>query len=134
VRLRGHVTVLLTKDQALRQLNRRFRGKDKATDVLSFPADALVPSKERGDLAISVATARRQARAYGHSLEIELKVLILHGLLHLAGYDHESDTGEMARTEQALRGRLGLPHGLIGRTGSEPAGQRAGKSARNRRP
>lgn len=115
VKLRGQVTVLLTTDTAIRRLNRQFRCKNKATDVLSFPA-AQGPVKIAGDLAISIPTARRQAEERRHSLSIEIKVLILHGLLHLAGYDHEIDTGEMARHEQKIRSRLRLPHGLIERT------------------
>lgn len=114
VRLRGDVTVLLTTDGGIRRLNREFRGKDKATDVLSFPALEMAED-EAGDLAISVPMARRQCTACGHPLGVELKVLILHGLLHLAGYDHETDTGQMARRERALRARLGLPLGLIER-------------------
>jgi len=116
VKLRGQVTVLLTTDSAIRRLNRQFRGKNKATDVLSFPAALAGPFKVAGDLAISIPTAQRQASERGHSLSIEIKVLILHGLLHLADYDHEVDTGEMARREQKLRTRLRLPHGLIERT------------------
>jgi probable rRNA maturation factor len=117
VRLRGQVTVLLSTDAALRDLNHRFRGKNKPTDVLSFPVDATAPGAARmaGDLAISVPTARRQAVEQGHSLTIELKVLILHGLLHLAGYDHETDSGQMRRRERLLRARLRLPSGLIER-------------------
>lgn len=115
VRLRGEVTVLLTSDREIKKLNRQFRGKNKATDVLSFPAEP-GPEKLAGDLAISVETARKQCTACGHSLETEIKVLILHGLLHLAGYDHETDRGEMARLEQKLRARLGLPLGLIERS------------------
>lgn len=120
VRVRGRVSVLLTTDKAIRRLNRQFRGIDKATDVLSFLADATFPGKEKiaGDLAISIPTARRQGTACGHSLGVELKVLILHGLLHLAGYDHETDSGQMARRERALRAKLGLPQGLIERTRS----------------
>jgi len=114
VRLRGQVTVLLTTDEAIRSLNRRFRGKNKPTDVLSFPADP-GPEKIAGDLAISVPTALRQAIEQGHSLSTEIKVLILHGLLHLAGYDHETDSGQMARRERLLRARLRLPQGLIER-------------------
>ncbi len=117
VRLRGQVSVLLTTDRKIRQLNRQFRGMDKATDVLSFPAPKAVAGEVAGDLAISVPTARRQAREQGHTLAAEIKVLILHGLLHLAGYDHERDEGEMARRERLLRGRLGLPLGLIERSG-----------------
>jgi probable rRNA maturation factor len=120
VRLRGQVTVLLTTDAAIRKLNARFRGKNKATDVLSFPAHGPNPSqgleKIAGDLAISVTTALGQAAEQGHSLSTEIKVLILHGLLHLAGYDHEVDNGKMARRERLLRARLRLPQGLIERT------------------
>lgn len=119
VRLRGRVSVLLTTDASIRRLNREFRGKDKATDVLSFPADPIPGLKAAeqiaGDLALSVPTARRQAVAQGHPLATELKVLLLHGLLHLAGYDHETDEGQMARRERQLRARLGLPQGLIER-------------------
>jgi len=115
VRLCGQVTVLLTTDAALRKLNRQFLGKNKATDVLSFPAKGIGAEKIAGDLAISVPTARKQAFEHGHSLSIEIKVLILHGLLHLAGHDHESDAGQMARRECQLRAKLGLPQGLIER-------------------
>ena len=117
VRLRGEVTILLSSDQMLRSLNRRFRGKNKATDVLSFPADTKAPGNEEiaGDLAISVPIARRQAVSQGHSLATEIKVLILHGLLHLAGYDHEADSGQMERCERLLRAKLHLPLGLIER-------------------
>ena len=132
VKLRGQVSVLLTTDREIRRLNRKFRGKNKATDVLSFPtAEPPKVSKSRavdklragsgapeiaGDLAISVDTARRQAAGIGHSVSVEIKVLILHGLLHLAGYDHETDDGEMARREGSLRKRLGLRQGLIERS------------------
>ena len=118
VRLRGQVTVLLTRDATMRDLNRRFRGKNRPTDVLSFPAADLIQSQEKGDLAISVEPARRQATEQGHALTCELKVLILHGVLHLAGYDHEADAGEMQRRERSLRARLGLPLGLIERASS----------------
>jgi probable rRNA maturation factor len=121
IHLRGQVSVLLTTDTAIKNLNRRFRGKNKSTDVLSFPAGPMPGARAAdavaGDLAISVETARRQGTACGHSLGTELKILILHGLLHLAGYDHESDAGRMARRERLLRGRLGLPQGLIERAG-----------------
>ncbi|HEY1966292.1 MAG TPA: rRNA maturation RNase YbeY [Acidobacteriaceae bacterium] len=116
VRLRGDVSVLLTTDQAIRRLNRQFRRMNKATDVLSFPAPQEATGEVAGDLAISVPTALRQAREQRHSLSVEIKVLILHGLLHLAGFDHEADDGQMARRERLLRGRLGLPLGLIERT------------------
>ncbi len=130
VRLKGEVTVLLTTDAAIRKLNRRFRGKNEATDVLSFPAEGPIPGSSAeeiaGDLAISVPTALRQAAEQGHSLSTEIKVLILHGLLHLAGHDHEVDAGQMARRERLLRGRLGLPQGLIERL--EMPKRRAAKS------
>src|SRR4051794_38214246 len=116
VRLRGQVSVLLTTDRKIRGLNRQFCGKDKATDVLSFPAPEALVHEVAGDLAVSVPTAMRQAREQGHALGVEIKVLILHGLLHLAGFDHESDNGEMARRERLLRGRLRLPYGLIERS------------------
>lgn len=116
VRLKGQVTVLLTTDAAIRKLNRQFRGINKATDVLSFPAEGVGAEEIAGDLAISVTTAMGQAAAQGHALSTEIKVLILHGLLHLAGYDHETDNGKMARRERLLRARLGLPQGLIERT------------------
>lgn len=123
VRLKGQVTVLLTTDAAIRKLNRQFRGKNQATDVLSFPSEG-PPSRGRGedriagDLAISVTTALRQAKEQGHPLWTEIKVLMLHGLLHLAGYDHEADEGRMARREQVLRAKLRLPLGLIERAGN----------------
>jgi probable rRNA maturation factor len=117
VRLRGKVSVLLTTDTAIRSLNRRFRGKNQTTDVLSFPADGVGAEGIAGDLAISVPKAARQAAAQNHPLSAEIRVLILHGLLHLAGYDHEADQGRMARRERQLRAKLGLPQGLIERAG-----------------
>ena len=120
VRLKGEVTLLLTTDAAIRRLNRQFRDKDKATDVLSFPADGIGAEEIAGDLAISVPTARKQAIEQGHPLATEIKVLILHGLLHLAGYDHEVDEGKMARRESQLRARLSLPQGLIERSVNTP--------------
>jgi probable rRNA maturation factor len=119
VGLKGQVTVLLTTDEAIRGLNRRFRGKNKATDVLSFPVDrpnqGSDADRAAGDIAISVTTALCQAHEQGHPLWTEIKVLILHGLLHLAGFDHETDNGKMARRELLLRARLRLPEGLIER-------------------
>ena len=125
VRLQGLVTVLLTTDAYLRKLNRQYRGKNQPTDVLSFPAEGLGAEGYAGDLAISVPTAIRQAVEQGHSLATEIKVLILHGLLHLAGYDHEADEGRMARRERLLRARLGLPQGLIERAEAPTRGKRA---------
>lgn len=123
-KLRGDVSVLLTGDKQIRRWNREFRGKNKPTDVLSFPAAPVDGSEEpmpiAGDLAISLETAERQAAEHGHSLMEELKVLSLHGVLHLAGYDHETDSGEMARTELRLRARLGLKSALIERTQAVP--------------
>lgn len=120
-RLRGEVSVLLTGDAQIRRLNRQFRRKDKPTDVLSFPAPESPGTTEvAGDLAISVETAARQAEDLGHALAIEVQILILHGLLHLAGYDHEQDSGQMARREATLRRRLGLSHGLIERSAARP--------------
>lgn len=123
VKLRGEVNVLLTTDVAIRRLNRQFRGMNKATDVLSFPAFEAMAGDVAGDLAISIETARRQALEQGHPLAKEIKVLILHGLLHLAGYDHETDSGQMARRERLLRHRLGLPEGLIERADSSVSKQ-----------
>jgi probable rRNA maturation factor len=117
----GPVSVLLTGDDRIRELNRQFRKKNLPTDVLSFPAFNIGDGKRQsaGDLAISLETAARQAESCGHSLGIEVKVLILHGALHLAGYDHETDSGEMARLENRLRKEFGLPSGLIERVESQ---------------
>jgi probable rRNA maturation factor len=114
--LRGAVDTLLTSDRTLRQLNNSFRGKDKPTDVLSFPAPIAFAKKHAGDLAISIETAARQAKAFAHPTQDEVKILILHGLLHLAGEDHETDKGEMAAREATLRRQLRLPSTLIERT------------------
>ncbi len=125
--LAGSVDVRLGTDAELRRLNRRFRGKDRATDVLSFPAEpipGLPPEHQRaGDLAVSMETAARQAKEHGHTLATELRILLLHGLLHLCGLDHETDGGEMAARERALRGRFRLPSALIERaSGAELSG------------
>ena len=111
-RARGMVTIALVSDPAMRRLNATFRGADYATDVLSFPGD--MPGV-LGDIAIARGVAARQARALGHAEMTELRVLALHGLLHLLGYDHEHDRGEMRRAEDRLRRRAGLPAGLIAR-------------------
>lgn len=115
VGLKGNVCILLTSNREMRQLNRCFRGKDKPTDVISFPAMEAVAQEVAGDLAISVDIAAANAKHFGHSTQEEVHVLILHGLLHLAGYDHEKDDGEMARKEQHLRAKLRLPSTLIAR-------------------
>ena len=115
VGLCGEVEVLLADDRVLRRLNRAWRGKNKATDVLSFPAPEEMAAVCAGDLAVSLETAQRQAMEQGHSLRDEVRVLLLHGLLHLSGMDHETDEGEMAAREAELRARLRLRRGLIAR-------------------
>jgi probable rRNA maturation factor len=115
VGLTGEVDVLLADDSTLRYLNKSFRGKNKATDVLSFPTPADVAQVHAGDLAISLETAARQASTYGHSLRDEVRILLLHGLLHLSGLDHETDNGEMATRESILRRELRLSNTLIER-------------------
>ena len=126
--LSGAVNVLVTTSRELRLLNRRFRGQDKPTDVLSFPP-AFADKKFAGDLAISAEIAARNARELGHPPATEIKILALHGVLHLAGYDHEIDNGRMARREQSLRKQLGLPVALIERAEVEMPG-RFGSGAR----
>jgi probable rRNA maturation factor len=118
VGLDGEVEILLAGDATLRRLNREYRGKDKATDVLSFSAPEGFGDGHAGDLAVSLQTAQKQADRHGHSLDVEVRVLVLHGLLHLAGMDHEVDAGEMASRESELRKALKLPSGLIGRVTS----------------
>lgn len=124
VGLRGEVNVLLAGDTTLKRLNASFRGKNKPTDVLSFPSIEPVSSRHSGDLAISLDTAARQATEHGHPLAAEVRILMLHGLLHLAGMDHETDQGEMATREAELRKRLRLPANLIARTQAIKAGAR----------
>jgi probable rRNA maturation factor len=123
-RARGTVTVALVSDARVRTLNRTYRQKSGATDVLSFPANPqcpipspqfLIPDSFLGDIVIARGVARRQARAARHAEAVELRILALHGLLHLLGYDHERDNGRMRRIEQRLRRRGGLREGLIER-------------------
>src|ERR1700756_3759880 len=114
VRLRGAVTILVAGNRELQSLNQRFKGKRKPTDVLSFPLPVLSPGFA-GDIAISLDIATRNAKALGHAVFDEIRILILHGILHLAGYDHENDRGEMARKEISLRGKLALPVSLTER-------------------
>lgn len=118
VRARGEVTVALVGDRRMRALNRMFRGKDAVTDVLSFPVDgrSSPESPALGDVVIATGAAARQAREHGHAVGTEIRILALHGLLHLLGYDHETDDGRMARAEARLRKKGGLPVGLIART------------------
>ena len=113
--LRTAVHVMVTTNAELKKLNHSFRGKDQPTDVLSFPAPLDVKPKYAGDIAISAEIATHNARNLGHSTAEEIKILILHGILHLRGYDHERDNGKMARREEKLRRALRLPAGLIER-------------------
>jgi probable rRNA maturation factor len=123
-----HFDTLIAGDAELRRFNRDFRGQDHATDVLSFPAGPKQPLPNGrgsdgsgaflGDIAISLGRARAQAREFGHAIEQEVQILMLHGVLHLCGHDHESDSGAMARAEKRWRAKLGLPHGLIERVRS----------------
>jgi probable rRNA maturation factor len=164
VRLHGEAAIAVVTDAHIRKLNRTFRGKDYVTDVLSFPALRLGSASLRasgpawperaqeqresngrffGDIVIATGVAKRQAREAGHSYQTELRVLALHGFLHLLGYDHDhpNDHGRMARAEARLRRRGGLPTGLIARVGArqrrEAAPVRASASgwgpARNKR-
>ena len=112
VGLRGDVVIFVTCSEEMQKLNRQYRGKDEPTDVLTFPS---LSPRVLGDIAISAEIAAANAAEMGHSPQTELKVLILHGLLHLAGYDHETDDGEMRTRETTLRRKLGLPVGLIER-------------------
>jgi probable rRNA maturation factor len=96
-------------DRAMREINRRFRGRDETTDVLSFPGEPSPDGRHLGDIVIAVPTARRQAAERGHGLERELRLLLLHGVLHCLGHDHETDGGEMERLERRLRRRWLAP-------------------------
>ena len=122
-RVRGELAIALVTDRHIQKLNRQYRRKDYPTDVLSFGADATAPrianSRFLGDLVIATGVARRQARQRGHSYATELRVLALHGFLHLLGYDHDDpeDRGRMGRAETRLRRRGGLREGLIARAG-----------------
>jgi probable rRNA maturation factor len=124
-KLKAVVNVLITTSAEMKSLNRRFRGKDKSTDVLSFPAE---PDRQRqfaGEIAVSAEMATKNAYALGHSPAEEVKILVLHGLLHLRGYDHECDNGQMARREKQLRAKLHLPQALIERAEkAKPAARR----------
>lgn len=126
VGVRGELSIRITSDAEMQELNRRFRRKNKPTDVLSFPSEM---PKFAGDIAISADIAGANADRLGHSVETELKILILHGLLHLAGYDHEADDGEMRRQEDKLRQRLNLPVGLIERTNGRKTPARRQRTA-----
>ena len=118
VGLPGNLNVLVTGNAKMRSLNLRFRKKNKATDVLSFPSaprNHTGKQASTGEIAISADIARRNAAAFCHSVTVEVKILALHGILHLAGFDHERDNGLMARNEATLRRKLGLPSSLTER-------------------
>lgn len=122
-RARGVVSLALVSGRRMRALNRTYRRRDYPTDVLSFPAaspdpQSPIPNPFLGDIVIAREVARRQARAAGHSELTELRLLALHGLLHLLGYDHENDSGQMRRAEARLRRKGGLREGLMERAGS----------------
>jgi probable rRNA maturation factor len=121
-KLKGTVNVLVTGSSELRSLNRRFRGKDQPTDVLSFPPGPCFANRLAGDIAISADIAKQNALRLGHSAALEIKILALHGVLHLVGYDHETDHGTMAGKEAQLRRSLGLPLSLIERNGTTGKG------------
>jgi probable rRNA maturation factor len=127
--LRGSVNVLITTNTEMKSLNRRFRAQNTPTDVLSFPAASDSKQSFAGDIAISAEIATQNARDLGHDPAIEVKILTLHGILHLCGYDHERDHGQMARREQKLRRELNLPVGLIERANRAPGhtSQRKGR-------
>jgi probable rRNA maturation factor len=169
-RVHGTVNIAMVSDAKVRELNRRYRGVDQATDVLSFPAHSSSPPRRTpgtrrnnpkstklkrdltsassvssvvesclGVIVIARGVARRQARAAQHSERVELRVLALHGLLHLIGYDHERDDGRMRRVEQRLRRKGRLREGLIERAGASGTrvlgrhnGRRRGHGARMR--
>ncbi len=136
IKLEGTVNVLVTGSSELRSLNRRFRAKDQPTDVLSFPPGPCFVNGLAGDIAISADIAKENARRLGHSAAQEVKILALHGVLHLAGYDHDRDQGAMAGKERQLRRSLGLPFGLIERSATtemlakKPQAKAAGGGAR----
>ena len=134
VGLRAPVNVLVTSSAAVRELNRQFRGQNKTTDVLSFPSTSSTsktrrPSASAGDVAISADIARENSIRLGHPVSQEIKILALHGILHLAGFDHERDNGRMAREEARLRRALRLPAALI-----ERARSARGRASHARRP
>lgn len=135
--MRETVNVFVTNSPELRSLNRRFRGVDRPTDVLSFPsplAGSRKAGRVSGDVAISADIARENAKRLGHSDADEVKILVLHGILHLAGFDHERDHGEMARKESELRRQLKLEAGLIERAQRRASKGLAGEKGKDRLP
>lgn len=136
VGLRGRVNVLVTSSTAMRSLNLRFRQKSKPTDVLSFPSESSSQKQLKraglaGEIAISADIARQNAARLGHPPALEIKLLALHGILHLAGMDHERDNGEMAWKEARLRTMLRLPTGLIERGLSDEDNSKARRPGRS---
>ena len=109
------IELILTTDEEIKELNKTYRNKDKATDVLSFPLEN-IPGMPLGSIVISVDTAKKGAEEFGHSVEDEIKLLFIHGLLHLLGYDHEVDNGEMREKEKEIIEKFNLPKSLIVRT------------------
>jgi len=106
------VEVILTTDDEIQQLNREFRHKNKPTDVLSFPLEN-IPGMPLGSIVISIDTAKKGAEEFSHEIEDEIKLLFIHGLLHLLGYDHETDNGEMREKEEEIINKFNLPKSLI---------------------
>ena len=106
------VELILTDDKEIQELNRLHRQKDKPTDVLSFPLEN-IPGMPLGSIVISIDTAKKGAEEFGHSIEDEIKLLFIHGLLHLLGYDHEIDNGEMREKEKEVIEKFNLPKSLI---------------------
>jgi probable rRNA maturation factor len=106
------IELILTTDEEIRELNKTHRNKDKATDVLSFPLEEM-PGMPLGSIIISIDTAKKGAKEFGHSVEDEIKLLFIHGLLHLLGYDHETDNGEMREKEAEIIKKFNLPKSLI---------------------
>ncbi len=109
------VELIIVDDKEMQNINKEQRGKDKPTDVLSFPIESDFDHLPLGTVIISADTAKRQSQELGHTLEEELKILFIHGILHLQGYDHEVDEGEMEETEENYRKMFQLPNGLIKR-------------------
>jgi len=126
--IKGDVNICITSNREIQLLNWRFRRKNRPTDVLTFPS--AVPYVA-GDIAISLEIAAANADQLGHSMDTEVKILILHGMLHLAGYDHEIDDGEMEAKEAALRMQLKLPVGLIQRSQESAGGTRKNRERRS---
>ncbi|EDM23728.1 rRNA maturation RNase YbeY [Caminibacter mediatlanticus] len=106
------VELILTTDEEIQKLNKEYRNKDKPTDVLSFPLEDF-PGMPLGSIVISIDTAKKEAEKFGHSIDDEIKLLFIHGLLHLLGYDHEVDNGEMREKEKEIIEKFNLPQSLI---------------------